>query len=570
MVASSTSVSPDPSHNLQDVLGEARSILVQAGNPRAVLQAYNTFQARWGVIQARQLETKVDARTLVVLLLLQYAWREVFTRIFYYPHLFFYLHALTTAQPNSICSATELDELYDLGAPTVTSDSPLKEFRRPELAQLFRALTSLPTQLNDPNKAVVDSLMLHISLVTEVSPLGNDLEEPWTALISGDPARIRFAARASGRIQQDLLPLLFGQLAVLSARTPQNDVRDDEEPLQVANRAIFALGRVSGEIATKALLLLAQSPETVPPAILSRLIYALAHHASAEPPQSLGESALEALADMVNNDRIDDANRIRAARLLRYCPKPDDDSNEQRKRPFNERLTEILSLLKPEWPRRVSGILQTTIRESLLQSDWLSDALWLMDPNKFDPEEIHVWAVETNRQKKDWPERIGEHLAQLAHKKERLSEEAFQLLGSYHSRTDAIRWLTLLACISDSYRNESLKKIAELQKSIADWQKPAWKELEEFITSRNKEDELMALCRALGDAVSGPKEKYKNEEAVSAIRRLHSMGNTRRWREQVREILEELSDRDISEAKKALSEIVNEPEDHNPTGSLTT
>ncbi len=335
-----------------DPYGQARAVLVQgpSATPRAAIQAHNSFLARWPIVERRSLA--VNPRILAAVLLMQYAWPDVFEKILNLPELFFYVHALITNKPNHICKPSEMQELYQLGGITNSGlkiTSQLDEFRRrPELVRLFDALLSpaAPGVASEPAAAFlaspgettvdasmgissllpnVESLFGHLGLAQEAARTGVNHIAPWDALTSGDPVLIKFSDRVSGH-PVDLGSVLMRQLIALKEQLPSLSETRRAAAIDQIGRGIFGLGRLrtNQRIVLLAREWLADSMR-LPLEIDLRLVYAMGHQASkADGKKSRPEETAEAIArntlvGLVTNDEVSLAVRMSAARLLEYC-----------------------------------------------------------------------------------------------------------------------------------------------------------------------------------------------------------------------------------------------------------
>ncbi len=485
-----------------EALELAQHILVQGptGNPRAVLQAYNTFQARWRIIRARGLEA--DARLLAVMLLLQYAWPELFSQVFGYPELFFFLHALITGQANSVCSAPEIDELNDLGAPLSASDSPINQWRQPGLARLLAALPSESLETKSSAKAAqVDRLMMYMTLAQSTAPTGIHLVDTWTALTSGDPVLIRFALRV-GRMPELQLPLLLESVVDLTL-----NLRPEESTM--VHKAIFGLGRIRDNRVTSTLANILEKPEQLPPAILRRTVYALTHHASDREYQWNG-SARSAIVKLLGNAKLDDTARMCVVKLICHWDNVGDDQ-----------WSGLFNLLSPVWPATVSLPLKLASKRALLQRPIQS--LRLVELGNIDPE----FVCELCDSKTDsWPPAIGRYLVRLSLNRGTISDRAYRLIGSYADKKQALLWLALIALANPGRNSDCLKKIGQRQALMDEWQGPVWRRLTAHAIASNSDDIQESLVASLPSMFPDPvcnilREMQKNVVSIRLQELVH-------------------------------------------------
>lgn len=528
---------PAPSQSRPDQANspfeQARSILVQgpSGNPRAILQAYNSFQARWRIVQARPFEDTIDARTLAVILLLEYGWPDVFESIFDKPEIFFYLHAVITSIPNGICGPTEIDEVHDIELPP-TKIGWLEESRDPNLARLVGALQQLSPDFD------VNRLMKHLTLVDEPAPLGIHLDAPLTALMSGDPALIRFSQRVSGHTQ-NLQEILLEQLLDLveDIRATSSGVKsvtgEEAKIVDQAGRAIFALGRVGDKTFIEALNEWMQNPDSLPMSLRLRAIYALGHHAF-DRKRSTCELARAALVSVLKNAQASDSVRVRTARLLRWCDLPDEEETR------DDQVRSVLELFRVDWDNNPSAVLRAVARETVLEGRWPHTALRLMTPEQYSARDICAVCSLTP----EWPRRIGRYLVTLAASEDLISDTAMQLLVQYADKRQAIRWLVRLVISSDLRLQECLNHIGNLQRNLDRWQAVAWWGILRRVRWLNRLETWRSLISTLGVIPMG--------EAATGLWQLYDLVDEPRLKESIKEKLDDLSEAGLEEATHLL------------------
>lgn len=519
MIEASSQTSP-ANHiiGLREACEKARKVLLQGptSNPRAILQAYHTFQVRWQIVIQREL-TDIDPEVLAIVSLLQYAWPDVFSAVFNSPYLFFYLHALASNHDNKHCLITEVGELYDLGLPLVAKDSPLETFREPDLVRLLTAIP-LPDRLN------IDALVRHLTsetLIDESLPsttkhMALD-DEHWRALMSGDPGRIKSVNPRLPELQRILGIMLLEQLGALIDYTRQiNDNLDSDPPqleeqgvvVQQAICALFAFPRVRfGRIFDQTLIHtineLMNRVASLPVILLLRAVYTLGHLiADPERDPDTAKLALTTLGKVVANPKVSHAICVRVVRLLGHSIYFESDV-----------ITSMLALLPEEPHSHTSSLLRAVTKQSILQASWRNKVLNLLpegDLPKYATEFIFDLCPETP----EWPEKVGLYLLRLATTNQPNGEQAFRLLQGYDgNKTQVVYWLSQLTLNSRNRWQLCLKRMGDLQCEIGKWQTGPWDSVVAEAKNSNRDDELGHLVIALGIT-----HKF---EAVSKLEELH-------------------------------------------------
>lgn len=549
---------PNPSEQtLAEALAAARSIFAQGptGNPRAVLQAHNSFQARWAIIQQRKFAKLIRADVLAAILVLQYAWPKLFEQIFNYPELFFYLHALIKpvsnekleeVVPNKICTETEIQEVFELGLPFTTKPTALAEgLGDPDLARLLRALIACPEG--------VEHLVSHITLMPATdrpAATGVHLNIPAASLLSGDPVLIKFAVRTDGGWNQQV-PILSNSLSSLRLDTSGED-------LHHAIKVVFALGRLRDERILPALIQLAHSADRLPVSLVLRVIYALAHQASTGHVQAFSE-----LLELLKKSDLSDAIRMRVARVLKYC-----ESSELAKYTIREQLT----LLNPEWPTRTSEWLRLSVRESLRTRP--GQALRaLAQPKRLFPDDLLVLCATATSKSESWPWWVARYLISLVKRPDSVGDHAFTLLQGVADQASRVRWLIWVILTTERSRSHCLDLASEAQgkpdyvqsltqlpkpgkatavkesgdstePKLTPWQGRAWRLLAQRLSDEKREE---LLIDALG--------KTNHTEAVQMLRDLYDSISETRIREQIRQALTQLGNNGVCSATEWLTEL---------------
>jgi len=288
--------------------------------PRAVLQAYSAFLNRWKIFQQRGIQNDIDPSILVVLLVIQYVWPNVFERICIYPQQFFYLHALTTGTKNNTCEYTEIDEVRELGLAVDEKETQFAVFRHNRFAMLMRKLGSL-------GNLSINTIQPYLSLSNENSQTTIQPEETnqieqiiqpeqiWEVLQSGDPIRIKYVLQKEPvEVRKIFRWYTITYLAEITDQIEKKPEVISNRDVEVTEKALVAAGIINDQqvIPTIKDLLLSDS---VPSRLQARAVYTLGHYAAKG--NGLATSALvEAIKSEIN---IPQAIRTRAAHLLRYC-----------------------------------------------------------------------------------------------------------------------------------------------------------------------------------------------------------------------------------------------------------
>jgi len=502
-----------------------------------VLQAYNSFQARWAIIQQRKLAEFVRADVLAVLLMLHYAWPKLFEQIFNYPELFFYLHALTKSVPNEICTETERQEVFDLGLLS-TPEPPAwsKGLLDPDLSRLLQALPACPKD--------IERLVSHITMMpsTDVpAATGVHLNIPATSLLSGDPVLIKFAVRTSGWKQ--LIPILINSLSSLKLDTLGED-------LDHAIKVVFALGRLRDERVLPVLIQLAHSADRLPVSLVLRVVYALAHQAS-----NGGDQAFSELRELLKTNELSDAIRTRVAGVLQYC-KPSDEQ-------LTRQIACVLALLSPDWPARTSGSLRLSVKESLLAHPGQALRV-LAQPQRLSPEDLLDLCAAATSKSESWPWRVARYLIALAKRPDLIGNRAFELIQGVADQAARVRWLIWVILTTERSRPDCLDLASKAQAAVqgdgkeaeqkgsgnsielklVPWQGRAWRLLAKRLTDEKQEEWLID---ALG--------KTNHTEAVQMLKNVHDSISETRIREQIRQALANLSGKGVRPATDLLNKL---------------
>lgn len=277
----------DQEANLHENIGslkwarqEAKQVFTQGPkqNPREVIQAYNSFQYLWGIIQSRNISRTNNnwfPQLLATLTIIRYIWPSVFEKIVRWPELFFDLHGIASSTANQICCRTEIEEFLTIGCPGDDNNSMIDIIKQkyPDLLKLL---------------GVVDIKDLSLDLLYEVITLSKDqfapkgwhLIEVGEALMSGDPSLIKFAKRTnSGDVMKDRVIWLmeFLREKTILQKDDASKRVDDIEAENKMIRAIFALGRLDDPRAIEPLKKVVDARINHSDEVIARTVFALAH-----------------------------------------------------------------------------------------------------------------------------------------------------------------------------------------------------------------------------------------------------------------------------------------------------
>jgi len=259
---------------------QARQVLTQVPkqNPREVIQAYNSFQYLWKIIQDRKIPNANAIwfpQILATLTIIKYIWPSVFEKIARWPELFFDLHGVACGNENQGCKKSEIEEILSMGCPSGGKDSMVDTIRHnyPDLLKLLGVV--------DIKDVSLDSLFGIITLSgDQKAPKGWHLIEVGDALMSGDPTLIKFAMRTnSGEVMKDRVIWL---MEFFQEKTLVTDGANGKkvEDLGLENkmiRAIFAIGRLNDPRALEPLKKVIVTRENHSDAVIARVVFSLAH-----------------------------------------------------------------------------------------------------------------------------------------------------------------------------------------------------------------------------------------------------------------------------------------------------
>lgn len=286
---------------LASALEEAQSVLSVAarGNPRQTIQAINSFQMVWRIVQRRHLRD-IDPVCMAALIAIRYLWPTIFDQIFQVPDLFFDLRALASHERNEVCRSTEIEEVLSLGCPKTQAGAMIEQEcgAASDLMRLLRSF-SLPAGLN------TDKLLCYLTLTMDEveateerrSKLEEHQSEYGAAWMSGDPSLIKFALRvAPPEFRKRVLWLVeFLEPAEPSLKDKSSPQAQQIEENQI--KALFALGRLENGDVLEEVARVAGDREHYSKAVRDRAVFALAHLAEQSDRRQL--DALCALAELL-------------------------------------------------------------------------------------------------------------------------------------------------------------------------------------------------------------------------------------------------------------------------------
>lgn len=513
-------LSQDTVRSLPAALWAAREMFVRSytGNPRHVIQAYNSFQVVWRIIQRRNLTQIDDPRLLAALILIRYLWPRTFKQICMYPELFFGLHAIARSEPNRECGRSELEELLSLGCPSTAPPAILEEIRRKQV-ELFHLLQPvvLPKYL-DPKQ-----LERYLTLVPELSAEPDFQRiELSTALLSGNPCMIKYALRTDQKGVKERILWLFEFI-----EPKQNGTLSEKEEAEKEQRmvlALFALGRLKEPRAVEPIAQVIERQKDYSPAVVARAIYALAHLAEQNRDRL---RAHRTLATLIENEKTSRALQVRILRLLE--PSHDgalDIAAELRQaivrlalrgsiQYVRDRAIEFvrqrwwLECVYDEFGRQEYAATSTTSSERDRQNadDERSHQARASVPGELDryldiveqclnpPSESSGQEyqgrtdLEPEPQLQPLPARVQEHLVRLASEARSLHQG--QALGILYKLTDASESVRAMAQVvaksaPSADIDDTIEMIGERQAQAEHWQIKAWEAVEEQLKEREE------------------------------------------------------------------------------------
>ena len=523
---------------------QVRSVLTQGPreNPRQVVQAYNTFQALWWVVQQRHLQ-EVEAKLLAALILIRYVWPEVFERFFRYPELFFDLHALASKEPNDVCCATEIEEMLTLGCPAV-KPVPMIEGVRSQHPDLLRLLGSfsLPSQLN------ANRLFTYLTLIKDQpAPMGIHLIEVGAALLSGDPSLIKFAGRTSGvEVRQERWRWLIELLEPENLPAKSDSSTSNEQDKVI--RALFALGRLKDGRTVEWIQQIVGGHTPISKAVSDRAIYALAHLAKVGTDK---EAARRVLMTMLEDEDTSSALQLRILRLFtRILPEAEKPKGKGVSRAESESRRPIVRLALHGKTR--------FIRDTALEISrgWVEEALeeFNTGPQTKDAFDGYLQIAENLPGTDDLPDQVRTHLIGLAiDSRSCYRNRSFEILSKSPQLETVVEAMAEIAAqaLDRKIREEAIKRMGEAQGNCElRWQMQAWKQVEQAIADESP-DVWSAFMKALGAT--------RRKEAVAHLKEIGLTHFDTRVRNTAIEALRDIADdRENPEAAAAAQAVLNE------------
>lgn len=475
------------------VYEKIRSVLEQdpANRPRAVLQTYNAFLHRWAIVKLLGNENYFNPSLLALLLLLQYAWPEMFYLISVNPYHFYYLHALATGKPNKVCGQTEIDEFHDIKFPSKVWNSQLALCQEKKMIPALNSWEFSEESRTDfyRGHSPLSIMSQYITLdpaTLNSRPIFQEMEI-WKGIKSGDPAQIKLVAFYEG---EKIITTIFEQ----PLREPLLDLNKEfqkgglgiSETLDDADANIFALGLIGNTKETIDTLydILRNSPP-LPTHLRLRCIYALERLISKR--KDLDEGDHEKISLLINEILFSDKEqreqghrvRVRVARLIRY----ESLSNSE------------LKLVVESLYRKDESIdVQRAFLESWQVAIWREKALNQLTEeqlNNISPIQLLMICEGGS-----WPALLMPYFVKIAHSNnEALALRAFTLLLGFSTSPDkrqssedkqlVMQWLSEVLPKNEDLREKCWIQVSELQKdNTIPWQDVVWRQLVKFALSK--------------------------------------------------------------------------------------
>lgn len=278
--------------------------------PRETIEAYNTFQSWWLVVEKRDLQKIISPQLLAALILIHYVWPQIFEQISCFPEFFFDLHGLVSnsdnRKVNDVYLNTESEEVLSLGCPSENGNAMVEQTRRD-----YPGLLKLLSLIHLPENLTLNGFYQALTLTTNhLAPSGRYLIEVRGALLSGDSSLVKFANRAhGGQVAKENVPWLLEFL--LDTTIKRGDQELDAASKQKMIRAIFALGRIGGKHAVEPLIIIIENREKHTDEIVTRTLFALAHLAEFE-----NEKISQVIADLLEDKFASMVLHVRSLRLF--------------------------------------------------------------------------------------------------------------------------------------------------------------------------------------------------------------------------------------------------------------
>lgn len=452
---------------------EARQVFTQGPKqkPREVIEAYNTFQSVWRVLQRRDLNSSTAPQLHAALVLIHYIWPKVFEQIVRYPELFFDLHAMATTEPNSVCSQTEIEEMLSLGCPASNSGAMVERMGHdhPDLLRLLAAV-SLPGNLD------WDGLYEILTLVKgQRAPQERHLIEVSQALMSGDPSLVKFAKRVrKGEIERERVAWLMEFLTEKTNKSHGDESPSDtDESLakhteQEMIKALFALGRIEDARAVDSLIKVIKERTNYTGAVVTRTLFALAHLAKTAHETEKSKISVE-VEGLLKDEGIALSLRLRALRLFGFALP---DESEVRQSLIRLSLHSDMRLIR-DTALRYAGDGAARDHNGL----WLDEAHKELQAGPPSQEAFESYFHLVSRfQGVSMPNGIRSHLSELAINVDSIhTQRAMGLLSNFHDPGIAMEYLADVAIrtYNGDRRDECLMQIGLRQNTI-EWRDDVW------------------------------------------------------------------------------------------------
>jgi Cdc6-like AAA superfamily ATPase len=494
-------------------LSEARQQTIQVfaqgpkQNPREVIQAYNTFQSIWQVLQDRGIANPQLAQPLAALILIRYIWPNVFEQFARYPELFFDLHALATKVPNHICFSAEIEELLSLGCPAEEPLAMIDEIRQknPDLLRLLGAV-DLPANLNE------NDLVGLLALGSKKQPSARERNviEVGHSLMSGDPSLIKFAARSEEQqVKQERLPWLMEFLEYSVLDTGDKKPSEEAKASRDMINALFALGRLRDVRAVEPISNLIQQRKTLSRLTILRAIYALANLTpddNSQQSESVRRTIGSIVAELLLDEALDIGLRLRILRLFdaTTCTQP-----ELRSPIVRLALCGEMELIREMALKHAITAVQRVPTDVQPEPDndlWLIEALNVLNAiSPTAPTYYGYFTILAEFTGKKFPPAIATFTVAIAidpsTEKVDLQKRAFDILANFNQPETAAEYMaTVATTTSDSgIRERAMKKVTERQNEPQSrWYDDVWKNIETAVKDNSAEG-WESLMVALGD-----------------------------------------------------------------------
>lgn len=476
-------------------------------NPRLTIQAHNSFQSTWRIVQRRNLIQNVlswksatrlqelqkrqeqIARLLAVIILIRYNWPGVFVQIYHYPELLFDLYALATKRFNSHCTQTEIEELVSLGCPTEAPLAMVDRIRHeyPDLLHLLGKLERFHILAGLQSSDVMTYLTLTHLPNPDVYPYQI---ESTIALMSGDPSLVKFLKNTQAdELREGRLIWLMEFVDLEQLDKKQLKAAPEEEQkliLKQAEKALFALGRLGLEQAIDWIEPIVTDHARYSDLLVTRAVFALGHlRSNGIEPVRIHQTLVNVLKQWEN---LPPTLTLRILRVLGDT-KPSDISDQtvlveiatqdRRKILRNEAYKRIR---KDMWPE---GALQKVVTDSSDISPGMDTLLELLK--------------EINNKTKSVPQFVEDFLVTLAAKQDsQWPTQALDMLASLYPSEKALNRLSRVFMKTNEVeiRKEVLQKMGEQQNaSISNDE--AWRDVSQFMGNDTSPDLWVAYLSAL-------------------------------------------------------------------------